>query len=183
MPEGLSSNVIVMGGNIEGVDFLQDPRYLAQNAAITADCAIQIAMEKLPRILEGIQVLILGWGRIAKCLALRLLHMGAAVTVWARKETDRAMAESLGCRAAADCDLQAGLLRYRLIFNTIPAMILTKDQMVHCRPDCVKIDLASRPGMEGADVIQARGLPGKLAPETSGQLIAATAIRLALRKE
>ena len=183
IPTGLSRDVVIMGGNLAGIDLLQDPRYLAQNAAITAECAMQIAREHLPRVLDGIQVLVLGWGRIGKCLSARLLQSGAAVTVWARKETDRAMAEGLGCRAAADCDLTAGLLRYRLIFNTVPAMLLPADRQSYCRPDCVRIDLASQPGMAGCDVIVARGLPGKMAPETAGQLIAATALRLAMRKE
>jgi hypothetical protein len=54
--------------------------------------------------------------------------------------------------------------------------------MLYCRPDCVKIDLASIQGIYGSDVIHARGLPGKQTPESSGILIANTIIRL-LRKE
>jgi hypothetical protein len=47
-----------------------------------------------------------------------------------------------------------------------------------CKEDCLKIDLASHRGIEGEDVIWARGLPGKDAPESSGKLIVKTAIRL-----
>ena len=45
------------------------------------------------------------------------------------------------------------------------------------------IDLASKLGIEAEDVIWARGLPGKDAPETSGDLIARTVIRLTAKKE
>ena len=44
--------------------------------------------------------------------------------------------------------------------------------------NCLNIDLASVVGMEGKRIIYARGLPGKDAPETSGELIARTVLRL-----
>ena len=50
--------------------------------------------------------------------------------------------------------------------------------MAHCLEDCVKIDLASKPGIEDEDVIIARGLPGIHFPESSGKLIADTLLRL-----
>ena len=45
---------------------------------------------------------------------------------------------------------------------------------------CLKIDLASCPGILARDTIYARGLPGIHAPESSGQLIADTVFRLLL---
>jgi hypothetical protein len=50
--------------------------------------------------------------------------------------------------------------------------------MFQCREDCVKIELASKDGMEGDDIIIARGLPGIHLPESSGELIAETFLRL-----
>lgn len=178
-PEYPDPSVTVLDRSV----FLADARFLAMNAAITADCAVRLAMEQLPTTLDGISVLVLGWGRIGKCFALRMKALGAQVSIWARKEADRSMAEALGLRAASACDLEKGLVRYRLIVNTIPVPILSEEQLRNCRKSCVKIDLASAPGIAGDDVIQARGLPGKLAPESAGNLIAATAIRLVLGKE
>jgi len=62
---------------------------------------------------------------------------------------------------------------YRLIINTVPAMVLPSV----CGTG-LKIDLASVPGMAGRDIIHARGLPGLLAPESSGELIAQTILQL-----
>jgi hypothetical protein len=62
-------------------------------------------------------------------------------------------------------------------------MILPNSKNVHYRPDCLKIDLASKPGIAGSDVIIARGLPGKMAPESAGHLIAKTILELSIRKE
>lgn len=187
----LPENVTVFGGNLgtplledyKKVDFLQEPRYLAENAAITAECALRVATEQLPTVLQGAQVLILGWGRIGKCLGQLLKAIGAEVTIAARKESDQAMIGTLGYRACDSCNLGPGLMRYRIIFNTVPATVLGGAQVVHCRPDCVKIDLASAPGIGGSGVIYARGLPGKMVPEASGRLIAQTALRLSLHQE
>lgn len=187
----LPKDITIIGGNLahpalDGypvLDLLQDPMYLAQNAAITAHCAVKVALAELPVTLDHCQVLIIGWGRIGKCLASLLRAMGAAVTVAARKETDRAILRALGYEAVDTDGLSLGLIRYRVLFNTADHPILNEKALTYCRPDCLKIDLASTPGIAGQDVIHARGLPGKDAPETSGILIARTCIRLAARKE
>lgn len=186
----LPQDVTVMGGKLEHpalsgcrtVDFLKDPWYLAENAAITAENAIGIVINNLPVTLNGCPVLIIGWGRIGKCLAFKLKALGAEVTVAARSDPDRGMLQALGYRAIHPAGLSSALVRYRVLINTAPAPILTRQQTAHCRPDCIKIDLASTQGIEGDDVIQARGLPGQETPESSGQLIARTAIRLAVGK-
>lgn len=183
---GLPENVTIVGGNLRHpaltgrntIDLLRDPTYLAQNANITAHCAVRLAMNQLPAILEGCHVLVIGWGRIGKCLAALLQKMGAIVTVAARKDTDRAMLTALGFDTLDCANMEYSLVRYRLIFNTAPELVLCSKALSYCRPDCVKIDLASKQGMEGNDILWARGLPSKNAPESSGELIARTALRL-----
>lgn len=164
----LPKDVIVAGGKLppedhRQIDLLQDPVYLAENANITAHCAVKLATAQLPAILQGLPVLVLGWGRIGKCLASLLRNMGARVWVYARKEADQAMLQALGYGIGELHDTD----RYRVIFNTVPTLILPQ---IDNR--CLKIELASQPGIAGEDVILARGLPGKEAPESSGKLIA-----------
>ena len=163
------------GGNLkrpelaeyETLDLLEDPWYLARNASITAHCALELALAKLPITLEKCPVLIVGWGRIGKCLAKLLHGLGACVTVAARKESRRVMIDALGYQSCAIEDIRTE--KYRLIINTVPAMVLPA-----APGTALKMDLASVPGIGGKDVMQARGLPGKLAPESSGTLIAQT---------
>lgn len=173
----LPSGITVYGGNLPQLagyrvrDLLKDPAYVAENAYITAHCAVRLAMEKLPIALRGCKILVIGWGRIGKCLAALLKGLEAQVTVAARKEADRAMLSALGYGAVPIEGLTGD--SYRVIFNTVPVMVL---------PDtpegCLKIDLASTAGMGGNHILHARGLPGKDAPETSGELIARTILRL-----
>lgn len=179
----LPGNITVIGGNLDRpeltgyatVDLLQDPAYLALNAQITAHCAVKLALNQLPIILDGCPVLVIGWGRIGKCLAQLLRQMGAKVTVCARKETDRSILAAMGYKTV---DFHAvNLSAYKVIYNTAPTMLFPT-----CPGNALKIDLASRLGLGSEDVIWARGLPGKDAPESSGTLIAQTLIPI-LRKE
>ncbi len=176
----LRCDTVVIGGNLDPalykdrkcVDLLKDPIYLAENARITAYCAVKYALRQLPVILDGCPVLILGWGRIGKCLGQLLGKMGADVTVYARKECDRAAIISLGYGAIGALE---DLKTYRVIFNTVPVLLFPEGSLTE---DQVKIDLASQPGIAGDDVVIARGLPGRDAPESSGILIARTIERL-----
>ena len=189
--EKLPPGITVVGGYLNHpllagyatMDLLKDTSYLADNAAITAYCALRLAMMELPVMLRGCQVLVIGWGRIGKCLCALLWALEAEVTVVARKEEDRAMAHALGYHAEAPEMLGRELDRFQLIYNTAPATVLTEEQMSNCREDCLKIDLASVKGIQDSHVIWARGLPGKDTPGSSGKLIAKTVIRLLGRKE
>lgn len=187
----LPEDITVIGGGLthpalQGyrcIDLLRDPQYLAENAYLTAECALDVAMPYMAVALRGCPVAILGWGRIGKCLAKLLGALGAKVTVTARKKDDLASIHSLGYEALDYEALRQQLGLFRLIFNTVPAMVLQEGDMKKAHPRCVKIDLASFSGMEGEDVIQARGLPGMHLPEESGHLIAATALRLIKEEE
>lgn len=184
----LPEDVTIYGGNLNvplihkfyTVDFLQDPYYLADNAAITAECALRMVEERIGPDLKNIPVLLLGWGRIGKCLGKLLQNKGAAVSIAARKDSDLAILHALDYRSVPMYAAAEDLEQYRVILNTVPAMVLPE---MYPRPDCVMLELASRPGMIGENIISARGLPGRMAPEASGKLIAETFLRLYYNKE
>ena len=181
----LPVGVTVIGGNLTSPifkdhstwDLLKNEAYLAENAAITAECALQLAMNQSPATIRGASALVLGWGRIGKCLSKLLGAIGVNVTVAARKEADIAMAQALGYSGISLKNIAPELPRFRILFNTIPAMVMPDSVSSLCPDNCLKIDLASTSGIGGSDVISARGLPGKMAPETAGHLIAKTIIR------
>ena len=179
LPEGCR----VFGGNLTGVpegfraqDLLKDPIYAAQNADITARCALRLAAGKLEETLAGLPVLILGWGRIGKCLGRHLRNLGADVCVFARNPKDRGMLAALGYKALDRAEMLAALPGIRLVFNTAPELVLSETDTQSC--GALLVDLASRRGMEDPRALWARGLPGKLAPLSSGRLMAQTVCRL-----
>lgn len=188
-PEALQSQLpagtAIIGGNLTAVqnmghpllDLLADPEYAAKNADITARCAIRLACGRLEQTLDALPVLVIGWGRIGKCLAKHLRALDAQVTVYARQPKDRAMLAALGYRVLPDVPENCDLTHFRLIFNTAPAPMLSEEKTT-ALDSCLLFNLASTPGMAGERVITARGLPGLLAPESSGQLIAQTVQKL-----
>ena len=179
-------DVAVIGGNLnhpaldgyQTIDLLKDPFYVTQNAAITAHCALGLILTGLPVTLDSTDILVIGYGRIGKCMAKLLKDLGAAVTVAARKETDRALAEVLGFDSTTPGKWTPE--QYRVIINTVPAPVLDASA---CAPDALLLDLASVRGITGDRVNWARGLPGVCVPETSGKLIAKTALRIIQEKE
>jgi len=174
----LQPDTMIIGGGLDRpeleeyrcIDLLDDETYTAKNAMITAQCALKYAMERMPVTFTDCPVLIIGFGRIGKCLAKLLSGLDAKVSIAARKAQDRAIAQALGYGAVPTDRITPRA--FRVIYNTVPVMVL---------PDggsAIKIDLASQPGIGGQNVFLARGLPNKDAPESSGKLIAETVLRL-----
>lgn len=160
-------------------DYFAREELAVKNAVPTAEGAIQIAMEELPTTLFGARVLVIGFGRLGKLLSHRLKGLGARVTVSARSYQDLAWIEAYGYCAERTGELKGWLCSYDLVVNTVPARVLGAAELEDLSPDCLVIDLASRPGgvdfeaaaRLGVKVIWALSLPGKVAPVTSGKII------------
>lgn len=182
--ERLPERIAVIGGNLNHaalagyptLDLLKDPEYLAKNAAITAECALRVASPLLRTVFPDAPALVIGWGRIGKCLARLLNHLGCPVTIAARNPSDRAMAAALGYHTRDISQIPEMPADIRLLFNTVPAPVLKSDTLDKF-DKCIKIELASSPGLIGNGIIHAGGLPAQYAPESSGKLIAQTVVR------
>ncbi|MGE4282204.1 MAG: dipicolinate synthase subunit DpsA [Clostridia bacterium] len=165
--------------NIYAVDYFNREELTVLNAIPTAEGAIQIAMEELPITIHNSHCLILGYGRIGKILSKMLSGIGANVTVEARKYGDLAWINSYGYRGVHLSELANVIGNYDVIFNTVPSVILNMDIIAKIKKDALVIDLASKPGGVDFDMardmgikaIWALSLPGKVAPNTAGDII------------
>ena len=167
------------------VDYFADEALAVKNAVPTAEGAVAIAMERLPVTLHGTPCLVIGFGRIGKLLARDLAALGAAAAVSARRADDLAWIGALGYTPLHTEHLSGTLGVFRVIFNTVPAMVLGEELLRELRRDCVLIELASKPGIDtdaarllGLDYVKAGGLPGKVAPETAARAIQETLYRI-----
>ncbi len=168
------------------VDYFDREELQVLNAIPTAEGAIQIAMQETKHTLHNSQCLVIGNGRIGKILAKMLHGIGAKVTVSARKQKDLAQIQSFGYSSIPLWKLHDFIGKFDVIFNTVPVMILDADLISKINKNCVVIDLASKPG--GVDfeiaysrdlkVIWALSLPGKVAPDTAGDIIKDTIINI-----
>lgn len=162
------------------VEIAERDDFAILNAIPSAEGAIQIAMEHLPITIHGSVAFVLGFGRVGMTLARMLAALGARTTVVARDAAQRARAVEMGCRVADFGRLPVLAGEADVIFNTVPALVLTAKILKATRPDVLIIDLATRPGGTDFDAAQrlkrqailAPSLPGKVAPKTAGRIFA-----------
>lgn len=175
--EELEKKLIMSGSRY--INYMNREELLIKNAVPTAEGAAELAISETAHTVFGSDVLITGYGNVAKALARTLKALGANVTVAARKPSALAEAWSCGYNAENIGAIKSYVGGYRLIFNTVPAMIFTDEVLEEIREDALIIDLASKPGGVnfGAArafkrrVIWALSLPGKTAPITAGKII------------
>ena len=164
-------------------DYFEREDFAVANAVPTAEGAIAIAMNELPLTIDGASVLVVGYGRIGKLLAMKLKALGANVTASARRDDDIAWINANGIDSARTGELAEtiGRIRPDVIFTTVPHMVIGRNELERCG-DALIIDLASKPGgvdiaaagALGKRVIWALSLPGKTSPMTAGRIIADT---------
>lgn len=168
------------------VDYFCREELMVLNAVPTAEGAIQLAMEETTKTIHGSKCLVIGNGRIGKILSKMLSGIGASVTVAARKRKDLAQISSFGYGNMPMWNLHSEIERFDIIFNTVPYMILDYDMLSRVKRKCLIIDLASKPGgvdfsaaqRMGLKVIWALSLPGKVAPDTAGDIIKDTILNI-----
>lgn len=177
---------------VEWVDYYESELLQLQNALPTAEGAIALAMQELPVTIFGTQAAVIGYGRIGSLLAAKLHALGADVTVYARRSEQLTLAHLHGNHAKAltlwdgSSALAALSKECRVVFNTVPCRLMTREVLEHLPTSCVLIDLASAPG--GIDHVAAAelgirtvwgtALPGKCTPESAGRFIADTLIEM-----
>ena len=152
---------------------------------LTAEGAVQMAMEELPVTVHGARCLVTGYGRIGKALSRLLWVMGAQVTVAARRFAEQSLARTQGC-AVIDIASLPDAGDFDVIFNTVPAMLFDRQLLRRLEKNTLLIDLASRPG--GVDfnaaaelqikTVWALSLPGRVAPKTAGGIIKDTILNM-----
>jgi dipicolinate synthase subunit A len=164
---------------IEIIDIMKREELAVLNTISTAEGAIEIAIANTNKIIHGSNVLILGFGRIGKVLARKMVGLSAIVTCAARKDEDLAWIKAYGYQATNINNIGENLFKYDIIINTVPHLILTQEKLQYVHNDCLLIDLASNPG--GIDkktvkdrkmkLVWALALPGKVAPVTTAEFI------------
>ena len=163
-------------------DYFAREELAVANAVPTAEGAVQLAMEHLPITIHGSKVLVIGFGRVGRLTAQRFQALGARVSVAARRYDQLAWAQAMGYGGEHLGQLKDWLCGYDLIVNTVPAQVLGRGELEAVKPDCLILDLASKPGGVdlgaagelGLTVIWALSLPGKVAPATAGAAIKST---------
>jgi len=150
------------------------------NAIPTAEGAIKIAIEETDYTIFGSKTLVLGLGKVGLTLAWRLRLLGADSYAVTRDRAAIARGKDLGIKMITYDKLKDYLPEMNILFNTVPALILSREYISLLKRDALIVDLASSPG--GTDFAAAKelginaqlvlGLPGKVAPRSAGEILA-----------
>lgn len=157
-------------------DYYRREELMVGNAIPTAEGAVGLAIQEYPGTINGAKCLITGFGRIGKSLALVLRAMGAEVYGSARRKEDLMLMRAFGVHPLAYREIGQ---RFDLIFNTVPARVLTLPMLRLQTEETIIIELASAPGGVdpahaaacGIRFIDAPSLPGRVAPKTAAAYI------------
>lgn len=188
---GLRRNQLLLAGQVKPaqaalaselglqlIDYFQREELTVANAAATAEGTVQVLLEHMERSLLGSRCLILGYGRIGKLLSHLLTAMGARVTVAARHPESLAWARAYACDVVELERVDEILADVDIVVNTIPASVFGEAQLKKLKPECLCVDVASVQGIDlptaetlGRHCVWARGLPGKLMPQTAGAIV------------
>ena len=174
-----STAACAIRNGLNAADIMNDPEFLLENGALTAEGAILKLIEGSEKSICGSRILVSGWGRIGKILSLRLKALGAQVSIAERKTENRAMAEILGLEALDFSELEGSIGDFDFIVNTVPQEVIAKAMLCLCKSDAVLLELASAPGgfdrlfgeNIGLKIIHGPGLPGKYSALSAALII------------
>lgn len=177
---GTSTDEIDQIADEEGftvVEYGDDDELMLLRAPTIVEGALEIAIRETDVSIHDTPTAVLGFGRMGFSVTRTVVQLGAETSVVARDRSQLARAREIGATPVHLDDLEETLADKRIVFNTIPVEILSRDVLEGMREDCVIVDLASVPGGTDFDAAEelginatlARGLGGR-APETAGRL-------------
>lgn len=162
-----------------GVFDYYDGEMVNENAVLTA--------KALPKVFEengidfrNIRTVITGFGRTARATADLFCAEGCDFSVCARSESAEKQARAKGYDFLYLDSLASEIKDFRLVLNTVPALILNEKIFAEMDGGTVIVDIASAPFGEeestakafSIKLIRALSLPGKYSPRQAGALIA-----------
>lgn len=184
----VTTNHVILGGhlpedftnfckekNIEYIDYMKFPTLAIENAVATAEGAISQAICTSDINLHQSRVLIIGFGKCGEVLADKLSGLKCQIFISTRDSQAQARAMTYGYKLLSDTTYN----QLDIIFNTAPALVITRKVIDQLNPNTIIIDIASKPGgtdfnyciQKGIIAKHCPGLPGKYSPKTSAEII------------
>ena len=163
-------------------DYMQDDTIAIYNSIATAEGTIAEIIKTYPKNLHDTKVLVLGYGKCAKTLAIKLKALNVKVSIAARSAHALMEAYASGYDTMSFKEEESTKKRmrdYAIIVNTIPDRILTKQVLAGMDKETCIYDIASFPYGVDMDAVKELGmmaylcpaLPAKYAPVSSAEIL------------
>ena len=176
---GNISNNILREKNNKIIDIAKNEEFAVLNAIATAEGVIQLAISNTKINLQDSNIAILGYGRIGKILAGKLKNLCKNISCFSADNPELVWIKAYGNEGFKLSNLKEKVNVYDIVINTIPKLVLDKQELEKLDKECLIIDIASSPGginKKEADnrnikYLHALGLPGKTSPKSSAEII------------
>lgn len=152
----------------EIIDYSKNEELILKNARLTAEATVSIFHTITKTSPKNKKIFICGYGRIGKELSKIFSCLGAEIFVYARREIVREEVVRDGYyfappELAPSCDV---------IINTAPSIVFSNSLIEKIPRESTIIELASVCGFENEERVNfALGLPGRIMPKSSAQVI------------
>lgn len=164
--------------------YSEDPVFLQRNAEISGEAAVEALMQRSNAALDEMRIVLLGYGLFGRAIAVRLRALGARIWVAARRQAQRQMAVRDGMVALSPEEIGTVAPYMDAVLNTIPAVVLGKEQLRAFSKQTIFLELASPPyGIDlpaaaqlGLNVQVLPGLPTQYAPLSAARALAETIV-------
>lgn len=165
---------------IELISYLTDDLAIKNNY-ITTEGIIEAIVNNSKKAIFQSNILIIGYGRLGQISAKILKNMKANITIAARNEKDIVHGKICDYKMINYQQIFNEIEQFDFVINTVPYRIIDSNIMNKLRnKESLIIDVASEPyGLDHLVALKKNiktlllpGIPGKIAPKTSGELIA-----------
>lgn len=158
------------------IDLMKNEELTLNNTIPTVEGIIKIIIENTQITIDKGNIAVIGFGRIGKRLSKLLKVMGANVFCLDNKKEEVANIKISGYNVIENICAEE---KFDVVINTVPELIIGEKELVKLGKETLIIDVASKPGGIDYDyakkynykVIQALGIPGKIAPVTAAKYI------------
>lgn len=144
--------------DLQYVNLWADESLLRENAYLTAQGAVGMALKDQKIPLNEAECVVIGYGRIGQSLCEILSAAGARVAILSDTEKKRRQAREMGARAEPLAKAAELFPNCHYIFSTPPQTVLTDAQLAAVRKDALLMDLASPPYGFDLETAQRMGL-------------------------
>lgn len=166
------------------IALMEDEEVKRQNSIPTVEGIIADLVENTDRTIDGSKIFILGYGHVGKELTKKLRALGAYLTVGVLEVDEfKAITESnlnISCVYTTDKKVMQSVIHScDAIVNTVPNLIMNEDYLRVMNKSAYLLDISSHPhgvDFKAANELQIKnklymGIPAKVAPKTSGQIL------------
>lgn len=166
--------------------YYYDELFLINNSRLTAQGVLRLILDSIDCDLLELNAVVIGYGRCGKAISGLLKNCGIKVISASRREETLIEARNDGIKAVLVNQIDEFADSTDIVINTVPVNIIKREYISRLDSRDIYIEVASKPygfDITKTDVynfryILAESLPGRFVPESAGENIADTVLKI-----